>query len=560
VRHDLRKNLGTLTGLAKAVRTAGGDCTIEKFRKEHVDDDSLLTAIDGCLAFERLEARGLLDAQVARHSWLKQYLPRFLRLPFEGGSGTEPLLAAISHARACHERTNHAVGRDAPVGFAQGAWRKAIETTTSDDGPDLRVWELALAFEVDAALRRGDLYLSRSRDHVAFWNLVHSPERWAERRERAYVEMNLSPAADDALDLLRKEFDAAADAFVGGLADNRFATIEGDGVALSRRDALDVPKGVRELRRVIETHMPEVGIEDLLIEVDRWSRFTREFTPLGTYSPRAENLYPTLLAALLAHATNLGVAQMAQAAQIPLDSLQYVSQWFLRNETLRAANRVLVDYHHGLELAGAWGDGTFSSSDGQRFGVQQGSLLAAFYPRYFGYYDRAVSVYTHTSDQFSVFASRAISCAPREALYVLDGLLENDTVLEPREHTTDTHGSTDEVFGLCYLLGISFMPRFADLADVQLYRLDRSRSYSALDPMLRTVDTAIIREQWDQMVRIAASLRDRSAPAHVVVDRLAAASSDRPARALTMLGRIVKTTYILRYIMTRRYATASTSS
>jgi TnpA family transposase len=66
--------------------------------------------------------------------------------------------------------------------------------------------------------------------------------------------------------------------------------------------------------------------------------------------------------------------------------------------------------------------------------------------------------------------------------------------------------------------------------------------------MLRTVDTAIIREQWDQLVRIAASLRDRSAPAHVIVDRLAAASSDRPARALTMLGRIVKTPYVLRYL------------
>lgn len=77
------------------------------------------------------------------------------------------------------------------------------------------------------------------------------------------------------------------------------------------------------------------------------------------------------------------------------------------------------------------------------------------------------------SDQHSVFASRVISCAPREALYVLDGLLENDTVLAPRAHTTDTHGSTEQMFALCYLLGISFMPRLADLADVQLYRLDR---------------------------------------------------------------------------------------
>ena len=40
------------------------------------------------------------------------------------------------------------------------------------------------------------------------------------------------------------------------------------------RDALEIPKSVRELRRAIETHMPEVGIEDVIIDVDRQCRFT----------------------------------------------------------------------------------------------------------------------------------------------------------------------------------------------------------------------------------------------------------------------------------------------
>jgi TnpA family transposase len=52
------------------------------------------------------------------------------------------------------------------------------------------------------------------------------------------------------------------------------------------------------------------------------------------------------------------------------------------------------------------------------------------------------------SDQFSAFSSRAISCSPREAIFVLDGLLENDTLLRPREHYTDTHGFTEQLFGL----------------------------------------------------------------------------------------------------------------
>jgi len=61
-------------------------------------------------------------------------------------------------------------------------------------------------------------------------------------------------------------------------------------------------------------------------KLDRRCRFTSELTPLGTYTPRVENLYPALLATLLAHGTNMGIAQMAQASRIPAESLQYVSR------------------------------------------------------------------------------------------------------------------------------------------------------------------------------------------------------------------------------------------
>jgi TnpA family transposase len=48
---------------------------------------------------------------------------------------------------------------------------------------------------------------------------------------------------------------------------------------------------------------------------------------------------------------------------------------------------------------------------------------------------------------------------------------------------------------------------------------------------------------------VAASLKNKVAPAHVVLHRLVNASpSDRVAKALTALGRLVKTVYLLRYI------------
>jgi TnpA family transposase len=151
-----------------------------------------------------------------------------------------------------------------------------------------------------------------------------------------------------------------------------------------------------------------------------------------------------------------------------------------------------------------------------------------------------------------------ISCTEREALYVLDGLLENDTDLPIRAHIVDTHGYTDHVFGLCFLLGFSFMPRLKNLAARRLFKpagspeegLFGSRSYAQLDALFSgTSDLNLIAEQWEGLARVAASLKNRVVSANVIVRRLVSSSpSNRLAKALTHLGQLVKTIYLLRFL------------
>ena len=331
---------------------------------------------------------------------------------------------------------------------------------------------------------------------------------------------------------------------------NDFVTIRRDQLHLKRRDALELPPRLQHLRRTIEGTLPRVRIEDLLTQVDAWCDFTHVFRRPDERASRIPIFYTTLLATLIAHGTNLGIAMMAHSVEgITADMLQDMSQGCLCEDTLNAANTILVNYHHHLPLSAMWGDGTVSSSDGQRFGLQASSLLGSLYPRYFGYYDQALTVYTHLSDQHSVFHTQVIACSVREAIYVLDGLLNNDTILRPQEHFVDQHGFTDQLFGLCHLLGFTLMPRL-NVSKQTLYKSDRTKCYGRLDAVIQsTVDTALIREQWDQLVRVAASLRNRTAPAHVVLRRLASsAPSDRLAKALTALGRALRSLYLLRYI------------
>lgn len=513
------------------------------------DEASLLAAIANWRTFTRIEERGLLDELGARYSHLRRYLPEFFRLPFEAEPGNQAVLDGIALVQKLDANEIDELPVDSPSQFVPPSWRFALER--EDGTPDRRVWETALALAVRDRLRSGALYLSESRQHVSFWNLVYNEHLWAEERPRAYAQLSLPMEADGVPLRLSKEFDDAARHVEHGLSENPFAAIENGRLRLKQPEAIPTPRGVGQLRRVIEAHLPPAQIEDLLVEVDSWCDFTKEFRPEGGYEPRAENLYVTLLAALIAQGTNFGITAMARSADgVTVDSLQHVCHRFIREETLRAANAALVNYHHRLAPSSLWGEGTISSSDGQRFVVRRDSLLSAYYPRYFGYYERAVTVYTHVSDQYSVFGTRAISCAPREALWVLDGLLENNTVLRPHEHATDTHGYTEHIFGLCYLLGYSFTPRIRDLGDQQLYKTVTPATYGRVEGLFKgKIDMDLVREQWDSLVRVAASLANHTSPAHVIVQRLISASpSDRLAKALTHLGRAVKTIYILRYI------------
>jgi TnpA family transposase len=516
---------------------------------QEIDENELQEAVTLCAELRYLETRGHTDELHARYPGLRRYLPGFFQLPFQGEPGSEPLLVALDLIRQLDAGQLKELPENPPIQFVPPTFRSAL--LDQDGFIDRRTWELALAVSVRDALRSGDLYLPESRRHVSFWNLAYDEQRWLERRDQAYDELALPLEADHVIAQLNREFDETVHSLERGLSENHFVKLCRGRLQPKHDPSPGVPAHVQELQDAIEANFRRIRIEDLLIEVDSKCQFTQEFKSLEASPTKIKNFYATLLAALIAHGTNLGLAAMGNSAVgISTDALHHLSQWFLHEQTLKAANAALVNYHHELDLSPVWGQGLVSSSDGQRFKIQASSLLGSFYPRYFGYYDRAVSVHTHISDQYSVFSTRVISCSAREAIYVLDGLLENDTVLRPREHYTDTHGYTEQLFGLCYLLGYSFMPRIRDLKDQQLYKLDRQARFGQLDSIFRSsIEPDLIREQWDQLVRVAASLRHRTAPAHVVLKRLAGgAPSDRLAKALTALGRIVKTIHLLRYL------------
>jgi hypothetical protein len=139
-----------------------------------------------------------------------------------------------------------------------------------------------------------------------------------------------------------------------------------------------------------------VRIEKLLAVVNHPSGFTEAFKPLPGYETRGEVPLSHLLAALIAHGTNVGLFGMGHSTEaVTVDQLRHALRWLIRESNLNVASARLIASHRRYPVSQVWGDGHRSSSDGQRFGIEASSLLASYYPRYFGYYDKAITIYTH---------------------------------------------------------------------------------------------------------------------------------------------------------------------
>lgn len=397
LRRAAEDGLLTLVDTGKAV-LAGDHTESVGGLRQRLGADRLHGAVAACEAVSRQDGRGVADAVLARYPDLRKSLPAFLALPFASDTGHDSLLRAIDLVRQLDRGDLKVLPDDAPTDFVPAGWRAMLR----DDQGRLRraLWETALALAVRDALRSGDLHLPDSRRYAGFWSLVLDERLWATARTTAYADLGLSDRPGDRLADLTRAIEAAADLLSGGLADNDFASIEQGQLRLRRPDALAVSPDVRRLRREIESRMPRVRIEDILLAIDRRCGFTRAFRPLAGYEPHPRDTYRALLATLIAHGTNLGLTAMGDSVEgLTAADLQRTSRWLVREATVKAANAQVIADLHRLDFAALWGDGRLSSSDGQRFRAPPGTLIGAYHPRYFGHYDKAVSVYTHVSDR-----------------------------------------------------------------------------------------------------------------------------------------------------------------
>lgn len=530
----------TITALDEAAQNGGDPLELID---EAVGWHRLVAAKAQVDALADLAGEDALVTATERYATLRRFSPAFLDAFTFKASGTgTALIKAIDVIRDANTRKSRDLPDGVPLPFPNRQWKRLI---TESGRIDRRRYEIAIMATLRDRLRAGDVWIEGTRNYQRFDAYLLG------RRDAAKVADVLpfdSNAASYLADRARN-LDWRLRRFAKQLKTNKLegVSLERDRLKLQQMPPVTPPEA-EALDRKLDTLLPRVRITELLLEVAERTGFLNAFRDLR--SGKEHDNPSTVLAAILADGTNLGLERMANASEgVSYAQLAWTHNWYLSPENYQAALAMIISAHHELPFARHWGAGTSSSSDGQFFRSGRSRSGAADVNAKYGA-EPGVKIYSHLSDHFASFGSRIMSATAGEAPYVLDGLVLGAGNLPLHEHYTDTGGATDHVFALCHLLGFRFAPRLRDIGDRKLGSIAAPSTYKGIENLMgRTIKTAAIEADWDDIVRIVASIKDGTVAPSVILRKLAAYKrQNRLDFALAELGRIERTLFTLDWL------------
>jgi TnpA family transposase len=487
------------------------------------------------------------------YSTIRKFLPKLMaNVNFEATPAGRPVLAAWEFLRD-HNGAPKKRWIDAPIAGMTASWRKVV--IDEHDRVNPRAYTFWVLEQMWEAIRRHDIYVVGSERYDDPRSQLLQGSAWETVRPQVLRTLDWSSRAEEALAYLEEELDAAYCRTATRWSDNSAVRLDSfagrERLILTPLDRLEEPDSLQSLRDRVQGLLPHPDLPELLLEVNRWTDFADAFTHFSEGGSRVKDLAISMCAVLIAQACNIGLDPVVQPGVPALerDRLTWVEQNYFRAETLTQANACLVSFHTRLSLAQTWGGGEVASADGLRFVTPVRTIHAGPNPKYFGS-GRGVTYYNFTSDQFTGFNGIVIPGTLRDSLYLLEGILEQQTILQPREVMTDTAGYSDIIFGLFGFLGYQFSPRLADIGEARFWRLDPESDYGVLNGLAKQrIRRDIIIRYWDDMLRVAGSLKLGTVNATRMMQTLQRGGKPTMlGRAISEFGRIYKTRYLLAYL------------
>ena len=448
-------------------------------------------------------------------------------------------------------------GRLIDEGVVNGPWRRLVfgHPAHADGAVSRHAYAFCVLEQFWRGLKRRDIWADASTRWRNPQARLLEGGAWAAIRADVLTTLGLPADPDALLAEHAQALDAAYREVGGRLAVNTEVSIGDDGkIHLTGVKAIEEPPSLVDLRSRTAAMLPRVDLPEVILEVMSWApELAAAFTPVSGGRSRLDDLPVSVAACLAAHAMNIGYRPVAKKGVPALERarLSHVFQNYVRPETLAAANAPLVARQAGLLLAQAWGGGLVAAVDGMRFVVPVPAAFARPNRKFFGS-KRGMTWLNAINDHGMGRGAKIVSGTVRDSLHMVDVIFGLDGGELPEIVVSDTGSYSDVVFGLLELLGISYRPALADLPDQKGWRFKADADYGPLSTFARgRIDTAKIRRNWEDILRVVASIYTGTVRAYDVVTMLQRDGHPTAlGEAIAMYGRIFKSLHILSYIDT----------
>jgi len=536
------------------------DTNLRSIVFDQFSKEKLQKAIETVENLARSEDDNYHQELVDRYRRVRVFLPELLKqVEFSATTAGENVLKALYYLKTL-EGSKTTILTDAPEDVIVKPWPRLV----FDEKNRVRkqAYTLCVLAQLQDKLRRRDIFASGSHRWGDPRIKLIEQKEWESKKLQVCRSLDLPQESNEALTRLGQELDKAYARTLENLPDNQALKLIEDKehddwpFVLSNLDKVEEPPSLLALRDKVDDLLPRIDLPELLLEVNTHTGFANEFVHITEQNSRIEHLDISVCATLLGEACNIGLEPLVRPHHPALSRgrLSWILQNYFRADTFTRANARLVDYQNTLKLAHAWGGGDVASADGLRFVTPVKTINSGPNPKYF-HSGRGITYYNFVSDQYSGFHGIVIPGTLRDSLYILEGILEQKTSLNPTEIMTDTAGVSDTIFGLFWLLGYQFSPRLADISGSRFWRIDSEKNYGELDNLANhQVNMDRITQHWDDILRVAASLKLGKINASELLRTLL--KSDKPsslAKAIADLGKIPKTIYLLNYIDDESY-------
>jgi TnpA family transposase len=205
------------------------------------------------------------------------------------------------------------------------------------------------------------------------------------------------------------------------------------------------------------------------------------------------------------------------------------------------------------------------AADGTQVDTFTGNLLAETSIRYGG---TGGIGYYHISDTYIVLFSRFIPVGVWEAVYLIQGLLDQQSKARPTKVHTDTQGQALPVYALAHLFGFDLMPRVRNWKELNFYRPSSEARYRHIDalfgePGRNVIDWDLIETHHQDLMRVVLSIQEGKISSATLLRRLSTYSRrNNFYKAFREVGRVIRTFQLLRFLsdpQLRRRTTAETN-